>query len=119
MREFGLDKEGFGRLVAVFRYFYAAVQIGGGWLADCLGPRGLFPAAVGLWSAAGMMSAWAPGLWSLTTCRAVLGIGEAYNWPCALKTTERRWWSPDLGSARSWSFIFRAARNSIRCTLEP
>lgn len=89
MREFALDKEGFGRLVAVFRYFYAAVQIGGGWLADCLGPRGLFPAAVGLWSAAGMMSAWAPGLWSLTTCRAVLGIGEAFNWPCALKTTER------------------------------
>jgi ACS family hexuronate transporter-like MFS transporter len=89
MREFGLDKEGFGRLVAMFRYFYAAVQIGGGWLADCLGPRGLFPAAVGLWSAAGMMSGLAPGLWSMMVSRGVLGIGEAFNWPCALKTTER------------------------------
>jgi MFS transporter, ACS family, hexuronate transporter len=89
MREFGLDKEGFGRLVAVFRYFYAALQIVGGWLVDSIGPRYLYPAAVGVWSAAGMMTSWAPGLGMLASCRAVLGIGEAFNWPCALKTTER------------------------------
>jgi ACS family hexuronate transporter-like MFS transporter len=89
MREFGLDKEGFGRVVAMFRYFYAGFQIVGGWLVDSIGPRFLFPAAVGVWSAAGIMGGCALGLGPLLMSRAVLGVGEAFNWPCALKTTER------------------------------
>ena len=87
--EFHIDKEGFGAVLSAFRYPYALVQICGGWIVDSWGPRAVFPGAVGLWSAAGMLTAWAPGLGWLSLCRGALGVGEAFNWPCALKTTER------------------------------
>jgi MFS transporter, ACS family, hexuronate transporter len=89
INEFQLDQEGFGRIISVFRYSYALVQVFGGWLVDALGARLIFPLAVGLWSAAGCATAFAPSLGALYACRLTLGVGEAFNWPCALKTTER------------------------------
>jgi ACS family hexuronate transporter-like MFS transporter len=88
MQEFGLDKEGFGQVLGAFRYPYALVQVFGGWIVDAFGARYVFPAAVGLWSVGGMMTAFAPTLGALLVCRMVLGVGEAFNWPCALKVTE-------------------------------
>jgi ACS family hexuronate transporter-like MFS transporter len=85
--EYGLSREQFGELLAWFRYSYAAVQIGGGWLVDLLGPRLLYPAAVGLWSTAGILTAFTGSVAGLSACRFLLGIGEAFNWPCALKVT--------------------------------
>ncbi|MCC6863029.1 MAG: MFS transporter [Bryobacterales bacterium] len=89
MAEFGIGQEGFGRIVAAFRYSYAFVQVGGGWLVDAFGARAVFPLAVGLWSTAGCLTAFAPTLGALYACRFLLGVGEAFNWPCALKATER------------------------------
>ncbi len=89
MREFHLNEAGFGGVVAAFRYSYAGVQIVAGWVVDSMGPRMVFPAAVGLWSVAGALTAFAPGLGAISSCRLLLGAGEAFNWPCALKTTER------------------------------
>jgi ACS family hexuronate transporter-like MFS transporter len=86
--DFHTDKASFGTMIAAFRYSYAAVQFFGGWLVDALGARAVFPAAVGVWPCAGMLTAGAfslPGMW---TCRFPLGAGEAFNWPCALKVTE-------------------------------
>lgn len=87
--EFGITKEGLGEVIAAFRYSYAALQIGGGWLVDLLGVRVLFPAALGLWSGAGMLTAFAVSMAGLKACRFLLGIGEAFNWPCALKATQQ------------------------------
>jgi len=87
--EFGIGQEGFGRIVAAFRYSYAFVQVAGGWLVDAFGARTVFPLAVGVWSAAGCLTAFAPTLGALYACRFLLGVGEAFNWPCALKVTER------------------------------
>lgn len=89
MAEFHISKEGFGEVIASFRYAYAAFQIGGGWLVDSLGARMLFPAALGLWSAAGMLTALAGSIFTLKACRFLLGTGEAFNWPCALKATHQ------------------------------
>jgi MFS transporter, ACS family, hexuronate transporter len=89
MSEFALDKEGFGRVLGAFRYSYALVQVFGGWIVDASGARGVFPMAVGVWSIAGVMTAFAPTLGTLMACRVVLGVGEAFNWPCALKVTEK------------------------------
>jgi MFS transporter, ACS family, hexuronate transporter len=89
MGEFGIGQEGFGRIVAAFRYSYAFVQVAGGWLVDAFGARTVFPLAVGVWSAAGCLTAFAPTLGALYACRFLLGVGEAFNWPCALKVTER------------------------------
>jgi MFS transporter, ACS family, hexuronate transporter len=87
--EYGLTREQFGELLAWFRYSYAGVQIVGGWLVDSLGPRLLYPAAVGLWSTAGVLTAFTGTVGGLSACRFLLGAGEAFNWPCALKVTQR------------------------------
>lgn len=85
--EFGLNKEGFGRVVASFRYSYGLVQIFGGFLVDAHGPRMIFPAASGVWSIAGLLTGFATTASMLVGCRFLLGVGEAFNWPCALKVT--------------------------------
>lgn len=87
--EFHLNQQGFGHVIAAFRYPYALVQMFGGWIVDVYGARLVFPAAVGVWSAAGALTAFAPTLGAISMCRVLLGAGEAFNWPCALKTTER------------------------------
>ena len=87
--EFRVDQEAFGKILASFRYSYAVVQIGGGWLVDAFGARLIYPAAVGLWSVAGALTGLAGSLGALSACRFLLGIGSAFNWPCALKVTER------------------------------
>jgi len=87
--EFHISKEDFGRVISAFRYAYAVFQIMGGWLVDSRGPVAVFPAAVGIWSLAGILTALAGSIRSLSMLRAMLGIGESFNWPCALKVTQR------------------------------
>lgn len=89
MREFGLSKEGLGGIIAAFRYAYAAFQIFGGWMVDAWGAHRMFPAAVGLWSLAGLLTGLAQSGRMLAGFRFMLGAGEAFNWPCALKVTQR------------------------------
>ena len=86
--EYHTDKAGFGELIAAFRFSYAAVQFFGGWIVDSFGSRIVFSAAVGLWSCAGMLTGVAASFREMWACRLMLGMGEAFNWPCALKTTE-------------------------------
>jgi ACS family hexuronate transporter-like MFS transporter len=89
MEEFGLNREELGWIIAAFRYAYAGFQIAGGWLVDLLGAWVVYPAAVGLWSLAGFLTAWARSPLQLAAWRFLLGAGEAFNWPCALKVTRR------------------------------
>lgn len=86
--EFGLTKEGFGRVIGAFRTSYGISQILGGFLVDSLGPYIVFPAASGLWALSGLLTGLAASVGVLTGCRFLLGIGEAFNWPCALKVTQ-------------------------------
>jgi MFS transporter, ACS family, hexuronate transporter len=89
MEEFQLTKEDFGKIIAAFRYSYALFQIVGGWIVDSRGPGLILPLAVGLWSLAGMFTGLVRSVSALATMRFMLGIGEAFNWPCALKVTQR------------------------------
>ena len=86
--DFGLTKEGFGRVIAAFRTTYGVCQILGGFLVDAHGPMIVFPAASGLWALSGLLTGLAATVGMLTGCRFLLGIGEAFNWPCALKVTQ-------------------------------
>ncbi len=85
--DFGLTKEAFGRVLAAFRYSYGVFQIFGGFLVDAQGTVIVFPAASGLWSLAGLLTGLASTVGLLTGFRFLLGVGEAFNWPCALKVT--------------------------------
>ena len=47
----------------------------------------MFPAASGLWALGGLLTGLATTVTLLAGCRFLLGIGEAFNWPSALKVT--------------------------------
>jgi ACS family hexuronate transporter-like MFS transporter len=87
--EFGLDNEQFGWIGAAFYITYALAQIPAGLMADRFDVRRLYMFAVGWWSLAAMASAVSPTLGLLIAMRVLLGMGESFNWPCALKMTSR------------------------------
>ncbi len=83
--EFNLTNEQFGRLLAAFRWAYAMSHIPAGFLADHFPIRPIYALAVGVWSLAGAAGALVSGVRQLLFTRAVLGVGEAFNWPCATR----------------------------------
>jgi ACS family hexuronate transporter-like MFS transporter len=89
MTEFGLQPREYGQLESAFGAAFALGAILMGVLADRRNVRGLYPAAVLLWSLAGFLTGLAGGFLSLLVCRVLLGIAESGNWPCALRTTQR------------------------------
>lgn len=85
--EFGLNNEQLGQLFSSFRWAYAALHIPAGLLADRFPVRMIYTFAVGLWSLAGAAAGFARSFVTLAFTRGALGVGEAFNWPCALRVT--------------------------------
>jgi sugar phosphate permease/biotin carboxyl carrier protein len=86
-REFGVDFEGFGWVVTAFYLTYALFQVPAGFLVDRLNVRRVYAGAVALWSLAAVAIAFSPAVGVLIALRALLGVGESFNWPAALKVT--------------------------------
>ncbi len=97
--EFHLNNEQFGQLAASFRWAYALTHVPAGFMADRLPIRTTYGLAIGLWSAAGAAAAWAFGFRPLLTTRAILGMGEAFNWPCATRIVANMFPPADRGLA--------------------
>lgn len=85
---FGFNNYGYGLLEAAFGSAFAIGAIVMGWLADRVNVRLLYPAAVLLWSLAGLATGLVDTFALLLVCRFALGFAEAGNWPCALRTTQ-------------------------------
>jgi ACS family hexuronate transporter-like MFS transporter len=79
----------FGWVLAAFMLTYALFQVPAGYLVDRWDLRYSYAAAVGWWSLAAVATAFVPSLGMLLLCRALLGVGESFNWPCALRVTAR------------------------------
>jgi ACS family hexuronate transporter-like MFS transporter len=79
----------FGWVLAAFYLTYALFQVPAGYLVDRWDLRWSYAAAVAWWSLAAMATAVVPSLGLLIVCRALLGVGESFNWPCALRVTAR------------------------------
>ena len=79
----------FGWILAAFSMTYALFQVPAGYLVDRWDLRWSYAAAVAWWSLAAMAIALVPGVGMLIVCRALLGVGESFNWPCALRVTAR------------------------------
>ena len=79
----------FGWVLAAFSMTYALFQVPAGYLVDRWDLRWSYAAAVAWWSLAAMAIAVVPSLGMLIVCRALLGVGESFNWPCALRVTAR------------------------------
>jgi ACS family hexuronate transporter-like MFS transporter len=89
MTDFGLTAQQYGQLESVFGVAFALGAILMGWLADRCNVRWIYPISVLVWSLAGFLTGLAQGFVTLLACRFLLGLAEAGNWPCALRTTQR------------------------------
>lgn len=114
--EFDLSNEQYGQLVASFRWAYALLHVPAGWIADHLPIRPVYALAVTVWSAAGAAGAFVLGYRQLWCTRALLGIGEAFNWPCATRIVANLLPSTDRGLG-SGIFNSGAAAGSLLAPL--
>jgi MFS family permease len=89
LRELRLDERHYGQLESAFAFAFALGAIVFGWMADRWNVTWVYPAAVLAWSAAGFATGLSQGFVGLLLCRFWLGLAEAGNWPCALRTTQK------------------------------
>ena len=85
-KDLGMDEADYAIMLNVFMVTYAAGKFLSGKLYDVIGTRFGFVVSIAVWSIAAVFHAVARGLISLTLFRAMLGLGEAGNWPGAVKS---------------------------------
>jgi ACS family hexuronate transporter-like MFS transporter len=88
LRHFRLDEGDYAQLESAFAFAFALGAIVFGWMADRWSVRWLYPAALLGWSVAGLVTGLSKTFLQLLLCRFALGLFEAGNWPCALRTTQ-------------------------------
>ena len=98
-KEFKLTDEQYGRVLAAFRWAYAITHVPAGFMADRLPMRLTYGIAVALWSLAGTLESFVWGFQPLLMTRSALGIGEAFNWPCATRIVANAFGPNDRGLA--------------------
>ncbi|GAA4848784.1 MFS transporter [Algivirga pacifica] len=91
-KELGMDKGDYAIILNVFMVAYALGQSLSGKLFDKVGTRVGYVLSIGLWGLSTMAHALAVGLRSFSLFRVTLGIGEAGNWPGAVKSNAE--WFP-------------------------
>jgi ACS family glucarate transporter-like MFS transporter len=91
-REFEISPAVQGVVLSSFFWSYAIFQVPSGWLLDRVGPRVVYPVAVGWWSIWTALTAFAGGVTSLIVFRIGLGIGEAPVQPANIKVVSK--WFP-------------------------
>lgn len=90
--QFHMSSIGYSRVLFAFMLAYTIMNGASGLMIDRLGTKvgyGLFAA---WWSLCAMLHAFARGVWSLGALRFLLGVGEAGNWPGAVKVVAE--WFP-------------------------
>jgi ACS family hexuronate transporter-like MFS transporter len=87
--ELSLTNEQYGDIEFAFGIAFALGAVVVGFLVDRWNVRWVYPAALLGWSAAGFVTGFAQTLAQLMLFRFALGLFEASNWPCALRTTQR------------------------------
>ena len=90
--EFNWTETDFARIVMAFTAAYAIGLLFFGWLIDKIGTRKGYTLTVIVWSIGGMAHALARSAFQFGLARLVLGLGEAGNFPAAVKTVAE--WFP-------------------------
>ena len=88
-RELHLDNSRFGLLASAFFFTYGAMMGVTGWILDRVSIRWGYAACVFVWSMAGALTGASSNFSQLFGCRLLLGVGEAANWPAALRVISR------------------------------
>jgi ACS family hexuronate transporter-like MFS transporter len=88
----GWDSIQYGYITAAFQAAYAIGLLTAGRLMDRLGTRLGYALAITVWSVAAMAHAAAASAFTFGVARALLGLGEAANFPACIKTVAE--WFP-------------------------
>jgi ACS family hexuronate transporter-like MFS transporter len=84
---FSLDNIHYSQLESVFSLAFAIGAVSIGFAVDRVSFRWVYPLMVLGWSGAGLLTGFANSFAMLLACRFFLGLFEAGNWPCAVRTT--------------------------------
>jgi ACS family hexuronate transporter-like MFS transporter len=90
---FHISDEAYGWVVSAFLGTYTIMNGASGPMIDRLGTKIGYAVCVAWWSLAAALHALTTGAWSLGVFRALLGMGEAGNWPGAVKVVAE--WFPE------------------------
>jgi ACS family glucarate transporter-like MFS transporter len=88
--EYGFSLVQMSLILTSFSWTYAALQVPAGWLAQRFGPRRALAWANLLWSALTIATPLGFSLASFIGIRALLGAGQAADWPASVMAL-RRW----------------------------
>jgi len=84
--DLGMKNSDYAFMYNMFLAAYAVGKFASGKLYDKIGTRLGFTVSIIVWSIASVLHAFAVGLRSLSVFRILLGLGEAGNWPGAVKS---------------------------------
>ena len=101
--ELGLSNTDYSRIVFAFLLAYTIMQSVSGRVMDRLGTRIGFAIFIAWWSAAAMLHGLANGALAFGFLRFLLGMGEAANWPGAVKAVAE--WFPARERATATGFF--------------
>jgi len=107
-RELGWTNEQFGWVNSAFQFAYGIGLLGFGWFVDRFGTKIGYAVSIAAWSVAAAAHALVGSINGFGAARAFLGLGEAGNFPSAIKTVAL--WFPKRERAFATS-IFNAGTN--------
>ncbi len=106
--EFNWTDTDYANIVMVFQFVYAVSMLFAGRIIDWLGTKSGYAWSLVIWSVGALLHAIARGTGGFMFARAVLGFGEAGNFPAAIKTTAE--WFPKKERALATG-IFNSGTN--------
>lgn len=107
-----IPDDAFGYIGTAFFVAYMLSNAFSGVVIDRLGTRMGYSLCMAFWTTAGLFHAFAVTPLQFGICRFLLGIGEAGNWPAALKLTGE-WFPPHERSTASGIFNSGSALGAI------
>jgi MFS transporter, ACS family, hexuronate transporter len=107
-----IPDDAFGYIGTAFFIAYMLSNAFSGLVIDKLGTRLGYSICMAFWTTAGLVHAFAITPLQFGICRFFLGIGEAGNWPAALKLTSE-WFPPHERSTASGIFNSGSALGAI------
>lgn len=107
-----IPDDAFGYIGTAFFVAYMLSNAFSGFVIDKLGTRLGYSLCMAFWTTAGLVHAFAITPLQFGICRFFLGIGEAGNWPAAIKLTSE-WFPPHERSTASGIFNSGSALGAV------
>lgn len=107
-----IPNDAFGYIATAFFIAYMLSNLVSGFIIDRLGTRLGYSLCMAFWTTASLLHAFARLPFHFGICRFLLGIGEAGNWPAAIKLTSE-WFTPEERSTATGIFNSGAAIGAV------